>query len=218
MGIDTNPSSSSRNLGVVFDKNFNFRKQISFYIQEIYSSCQYHMRDLSRLRRHLSLQSAKALACALVTSRLDYCNSLLYGVTGGDIARLQQIQDTLARIVTRSNPFAHAPPLLESLHWLPIKFRIDFKVSLITFKTLQTGQPSYLHNILSIATPSRALRSNQGLLLTIPRVKTVTGSRAFGFCAPTIWNKLPISLRSLDSVPSFRKHLKTPLFRLAYPP
>ena len=214
MGVDTNPSKFARNLGVVFDQNFNFRKQIT----QVCSSCRYHIRDLRRIRRHLSLQSAKSLACALVTSRLDYCNSLLYGVAGGDIARLQQIQDTLARIVTRSNPFAHAPPLLQSLHWLPIKFRIDFKVSLLTFKTLQTGQPSYLHNTLSIATPSRALRSNQGLLLTVPRVKTVTGSRAFGSCAPALWNKLPLSLRSLDSIPSFRKHLKTHLFGLAYPP
>ena len=214
MGADTNPSKSARNLGVVFDQNFNFRKHIT----QICSSCRYHMRDLRRIRRHLNLNCAKSLAYALVASRLDYCNSLLYGVAGGDIDRLQNVQDELARIVTRSRPFSHAPPLRQSLHWLPIVSRINFKVILLTFKTLQTGQPSYIHNILFKATPSRALRSNQGPMLVIPRVKTVTGSRAFGSCAPALWNSLPLSLRSLDSIPSFRKHLKTHLFGLAYPP
>ena len=131
----------------------------------------------------------------------------------GTIDRLQR-----ARVVTRARPFAHAPPLLQSLHWLPIKFRIIFKVRLLTFKTLQSGQPSYLHSILTKATPSRTLRSNQGPLLIVPRVRTVTGSRAFSSCAPALWNSLPLSLRSLDSTACFRKHLKTYLFGLAYPP
>ena len=154
--------------------------------------------------------------CAL--ARLDYCNSLLYGVSGSDIHRLQRVQNTLARVVTRARPFTHAPPLLQSLHWLPIKFRIHFKLMLLTFKTLQAGQPSYLNSLLAKATPSRILRSNQGPLLTIPRVKTVTGSRAFSSCAPVLWNSLPLSLRSLDSIAPFRNHLKTYLFGLAYPP
>ncbi len=101
------------------------------------------------MRKHLKLDSAKTLAYALVASKLDYCNSLLYGVAGVDTDRLQRVQDTLARVVTRSGPFAHAPPLLKSLHWLPIKFRINFKVKI---KTLQSEKPSYLHNILAKAT------------------------------------------------------------------
>ena len=214
MGVETSPSESARNLGVTFDKNFNFGKHVS----QVCRSCMYHIRDLRRIRRHLTLDCAKTLACSLVATRLDYCNSLLYGIGNGNIARLQRVQDTLARVVTRSRPFSHAPPLLQSLHWLPVKHRINFKIRLLTFRTLQTGQPSYLCDILVRANPSRILRNNQGPLLTVPKVKTVTGSRAFSSCAPGLWNSLPFSLRSLDSIASFRKHLKTFVFGLAYPP
>lgn len=212
--VETTPSKSARNLGVLFDQNFNFSKHIS----QVCSSCYYHIRDLRRIRRHLNLDCAKALASSLVTSRLDYCNSILFGIAGGELGRLQRVQNTLARVVTRSDHSAHAPPLLQSLHWLPIKSRIDFKINLLTFKTLQFEQPAYLHNILTKATPSRALRFNQGTLLSVPRVKTVTGSRAYRSCAPKLWNSLPISIRELDSIPCFKKHLKTHLFATAHPP
>ena len=102
--------------------------------------------------------------------------------------------------------------------YLKRQIKINFKVMLLTFKTLQSGQPSYLNSLLAKATPSRILRSNQGPLLTIPRLKTVTGSRAWSSCAPLLWNSLPLSLRSVDSTAPFRKHLKTHLFGLAYPP
>lgn len=214
MGVDTKPSKCARNLGVVFDQNLNFRRHIS----QVCRSCFYHIRDLRRIRRHLSLDNAKSLACALVASKLDYCNSLFYGLAEKDIKKLQRVQDTLARVVVRALPLAHAPPILRSLHWLPLRFRINFKVRLLTFKTLQLGQPSYLHDLLAMAKPSRSLRSNQGPMLTVPRVKTVTGSRAFSACAPVLWNSLPLSIRSLQSVASFRKYLKTHLFELAFPP
>ena len=187
-----------------FDQNFNFRKHIT----QVCGSCRYHIRDLRRIRRHLTLDNAKFLACALVASRMDYCNSLYYGLAEKDIKMLQRVQDTLARLVTRADPLSHAPPILKSLHWLPIRFRIDFKVRLLTFKTLQLELPTYLHSLLSKAIPSRSLRSNKGLLLGVPKVKTVTGSRAFSYCAPVLWNVLPEKLRSLQSVPFFRKHLK----------
>ena len=96
-------------------------------IPQVCSSRSYHVRDLRRIRRHLNLENAKSLAsqpCALVTSRLDYCNSVLQGVAGKDLEKLQRVQNTLARAVTGSRPFAPAAPLLQSLHWLPIKFRI----------------------------------------------------------------------------------------------
>ena len=214
MGVETKPSESAMNLGVVFDEDFNFRKHIS----HVCSTCFYHIRDLRRIRRHLSLDNAKSIACALVTSRLDSCNSLFYGLAEKDIKKLQRVQDTLARVVKGARSFVHAPPLLRSLHWLPIHFRISYKVRLLTFKTLHLEQPSYLHDLLVKATPSRLLRSNQGPLLTIPRVKTVTGSRAFSSCAPVLWNSLPLSLRSLHSPASFRKNLKTYLFDHAFPP
>ena len=70
----------------------------------------------------------KLLASALVTSRLDYCNSVLQGVAGKDLERLQRVQNTLARILTGSRPFAHAAPLFQFLYRHPIKFRINLKL------------------------------------------------------------------------------------------
>ena len=110
------------------------------------------------------------VACALVISRLDYCSSVVRGVAGKDLERLQRVQNTLARVVTGSRPFAHAASLLQSLNWLPIKFRINFKISLLISKVLKTGQLSYLHSILSKSVPKRTLRSSQGTLLVEPRV------------------------------------------------
>ena len=85
LGVKTNPAKSARNLGVIFDKNFTFHSHFSV----VCNSCFYRMRDLQRLRCHLDLDSAKLLVTALVYSRLDYCNSLLYGIADIDLTRLQ---------------------------------------------------------------------------------------------------------------------------------
>ena len=214
MGVDTKPSKSARNLGVIFDQNFTFRGHIS----QVCASCFYHIRDLRRIRRHLNLDNAKSLATALVTSRLDYCNSLLYGAAEKHIQKLQRVQNCLARVVTRSPPLTRSQPLLRSLHWLPVHYRLSYKVRLLTFKTLHSEQPSYLRDMLAVVSPTRSLRSNKGMVLSVPKVKTKTGARAFSSCAPALWNSLPLRLRSAPSVTTFRKHLKTYLFDLAFPP
>ena len=133
LGVKTNPAKSACNLDVIFDKNFTFRSHISV----VCSSCFYHMRDLRCIRRHLDLDSGKLLTTALVPSRLDYCNSLLYGIAGIDPTRLQRVQNQLAHLVTKSPPFTRSIPLLRSLHWLPVGFRILFKINLLTDKTLR---------------------------------------------------------------------------------
>ena len=84
VGVKTNPAKSARNLGVIFNKNFTFHSHISV----VCSSCFYHMQDLRHIRRHLDLDSAKLLATALMSSRLDYCNSLLYGIADIEVTRL----------------------------------------------------------------------------------------------------------------------------------
>ena len=121
LGVESYPVKSARNLGVIFDKNFNFRSHIS----AICSSCIYHIRDLRRIRRHLDLDSAKLLANAVVSSRFDYCNSLLSGIAETDLTKLQRVLNRLARVVTKSPPFTRSVPLLRSLHWLPVKYRVQ---------------------------------------------------------------------------------------------
>ena len=185
------------------------------HISAVCSSCFYHMWHLRRIRCHLDLDSAKLLATALVSSRLDYCNSLLYGIA---LTRLQRVQNPLARIVTKSPPFTHSVALLRSLLWLPVKFRILFEIILLTYKTIHAKQPAYFHSMLAGSLPSCSLRSNNKNSLSVPRVKTNTGARAFHSCALSLWNNLPLSVRSAISDATFKKHLKTHLFGLAFPP
>ena len=213
LGVKTNPTISARNLGVIFDKNFTFRSHISV----VCNSCLHHMWDLWRIRRHLDLDSAKLLATALMSSRLDYCNSLLYGIADFDLTRLQRVQNQLARLVTKSPPFTRSIPLLRSLHWLPVRFRILFKINLLTYKTLRGKQPVYLYSMLAASIPSRSLRSNNDNNLSVPRVKTNTGAGGFHSCAPSLWNNL-MSVHSASSVATFKKYVKTHLFDLAFSP
>ena len=214
--IKPNSSSakSARNLGVIFDKNFNFRSHIS----AICSSCIYHIQHLRRIRRHLDMDSAKLLANALVSSCLDYCNSLLSGFGETDLTKLQRILNRLACVFTKSPPFTRSVPLLCSLHWLSLKYKVHFKICLLTYKALHEEQPVYLHSLIATSLPSRSLRSNRGITLSIPRIKTNTGAKAFSSCAPSIWNNLPLSVRSVTSVATFRRRLKTYVFDLAFSP
>ena len=156
---------------------------------------------------------------ALVSSRLDYCNSLLQGVAVRDMLKLQRVQNCLARVVTRAGRFAPSAstPLRHSLHWLPVSFRIQFKILTLTYKTLSSGKPSYLADLIHLATPNRNLRFNKGPLLSAPKCKTKTGTRVFSVCAPSLWSKLPLSIRSSESLTCFGQRLKTHLFGLAYP-
>ena len=192
LGVKTNPVKSARNLSVIFDKNFTFRSHISV----VCSSCYYHMWDLRRIRRHLDLDSAKLLSTALVSSRLDiaihFCMVLLTLTS-----RLQRVQNQLARLVTKSPPFTRSIPLLCSLHWLPVRFRILLKINLLTYKSLREKQPIYLHSMLATSIPSRSLRSNNDSL-SVPRVKTNSGARAFRFSL-----LCPFSLEQPPSVCSF---------------
>ena len=112
LGVKTYPAKSARNLGVIFDKKFNFRPHIS----AICSSCIYHIWDLRHIRRRLDLDSAKLLVNALVSSRLDYCNSVLSGTAETDLTKLQRVWNRLAHVVTKSPPFTRGVPLLHSLH------------------------------------------------------------------------------------------------------
>jgi hypothetical protein len=204
-----NPSTSARNLGVVFENDLSLKKHISSICQTSF----FHIRCLRQIRSSLDLNSAIILANSLVSSRLDYCNSLFYGLPDSSVHRLQRIQNSLARAVMPSfNRRDHITPALHKLHWLPIHERIVFKIATITFKVLNNHQPAYLFELLTRHNPSRSLRSSSQNLLSVPRVDLEIGRRSFKFAAPTIWNRLPLSVRSCSSLSCFRSALKTHLF------
>ena len=214
LGQDTNPSTSVKNLGVLFDSSLNFRKHIS----KTCRTCFYHIRDLRRIRKSLSLDLAKQIAVALVSSRLDYCNSLFHNMPENDIARLQRVQNCLARVVTNAPRFSRSVPILKRLHWLPVKFRIHFKICAITFRTLKENQPAYLADLLVRPKCSKYLRSTNSNRFVVLRIKTKTGSRAFTISGPALWNALPVPIRNAKTILTFRKLLKSHLFDLAFPP
>lgn len=203
------PSSSARNLGFVFDSGLSHKKQISSVCQSSYL----YIRQLRQIRSVLDTNTATVLANSLISSRLDYCNSLYYNLPDSSITRLQRIQNSLARVVLPSTKrHDHITPALRKLHWLPVKQRITFKIATLTFKTLHHGQPTYLSNLITRHNPVRSLRSSSQSLLRVPVIKSEIGRRSFSFAAPTVWNSLPPSLRTTTSLSSFRSSLKTHLF------
>ena len=171
-------------------------------------ACFYHIRDLRRIRKSLSLDLAKQIAVAFVSSKLDYCNSLFHNMPDKDIARLQRIQNCLSRVVTKAPRFSRSVPILKRLHWISVKLRrIHFKICAITFRTLLVWPKC-----------SKYLRSTNSNRFVVPRMKTKTGSRAFFISGPALWNALPVPLRNAKTILTFRKLLKSQLFDLAFPP
>ena len=144
---------------------------------------------------------------SLISSCLDYCNSLLYGSSQANIHKLQRVQNVIAKLVCASN--ACSSDALYSLHWLPINQRIKFKLASLTFKLLQHQSPSYLASLIIPYLPSRALRTQGQQLLAKPHVKTAIGSRPLRVAASTIWNSLPLHVRQSPSFDSFKRNLKT---------
>jgi hypothetical protein len=204
-------SSSARNLGVYFDQDLSLSRHIS----SVCSSSFFSIKQLRQVRSTLDHNSSVLLANALVSSKLDHCNSLYYGLPLSSLKHLQLIQNSLARLIFPSvKRTDHITPLLHKLHWLPVKLRIDFKICLITFKTLQNRSPAYLSELLIPYIPSRTLRSSDQHLLKVPTLRSSAGRRSFSFAAPSLWNSLPHSLRCSSSLASFRSGLKTFL----YPP
>ena len=143
---------------------------------------------------------------------------LLYGVPKNTSNKLQTVQNTAARIITRTLRFSHVTPILEELHWLPVQERIKYKILTHTYKALNGEAPIYMRNLLEVYIPRRDLRSkNEAATLVLPRSRTVTyGDRSFMTAAPKLWNSLPSNLRSATTLCSFKKALKTHLFKCSY--
>ena len=137
LGNQVLPVQSVGNLGVVFDSNFSF----SDHVSQVIKSTRVHARDLYRICPLLDLNTSVLLANAVVSSRLDYCNSLFLSLTDFELIRLQLVQMSLCRVVTRSSKYSHITPQLKKLHWLPVKYRIQFKIGLIIYKIHKAKYP-----------------------------------------------------------------------------
>ena len=182
----------------------------------VMSKCQgalYHLRSIAQIRHFLDEDATRTLIQALVISRLDYANSLLIGVSKLYIRPLQLIQNSAARLITRSPFRDHITPILYRLHWLPVEYHVCFKVLLFYFNCLRGSAPNYLIELLNIYEPIRPLRSSSQLLLNVPKSFSKLGDRSFEVYAPKEWNQLPLSIRSITSLCSFKRNLKTYFFK-----
>ena len=206
------------NLGVHVDSHLSMSKHVS----NICQLCFFHLRQLRSVRRSITTEAATALVHAFISSRLDYCNSLLYDIYDTLLNKLQRVQNAAARLINCTCKFDHVTSFLrDTLHWLPIKQRIQYKIATLVYKSLNAMAPQYLKDMclpVSALSGRQQLRSATNLDLVVPRTYTKTiGPRAFAACGPSLWNSLPSGMRlNTQSVSDFGKKLKTYLFQNAY--
>ena len=214
--VDVIPVYSAKNLGSWFDSHMD----MATHITKTCGSAFFYLYNIRHIRKYLTSECTEKLIHALITSRLDYCNSLLYGVPDHHVQKLQRVMNASARLIFCATKHCHITPFLKQLHWLPIRLRIEFKILLITFKVLQGSAPKYLIDLISVLPPSRydLRRNNKGILLSTPKrfTKATMGDRSFMTAAPRLWNSLPISIRSACTTNDFKKKLKTFLFKKAF--
>ena len=203
-------SSTATNLGFKFDKYLCCHDQI----KQVCKSSFYFIRNIAKIRNYLTDSATESVVHAFITSKLDYCNSLYYGLPKYLLKRLQCIQNSAARLVVQARKFDHVTPVLIKLHWLPVCFRIMFKILLMVYKCLHDMAPPYLANVIKPRKTSRSLRSTTMEYLEEQRSRLVTyGDRSFSVAGPKLWNNLPLQIRKSSSIQSFKKELKSHLFK-----
>ena len=188
---------------------------MNVHIGKICSKAFRGLYNIRQIRKFLTAQSTKTLIHAFVSSHLDYCNALLSGLPKYQLDRLQKVQNAAARVIFRIAKFDHITPALIDLQWLPVTFRVQFKLLLFVYKALRNQSPPYIKDLLSLK--QAAIRSSAQSLLFVPKVNCSTlGDRAFAHAAPVLWNSLPLTIKTSSSLAIFKKQLKTFLFKKAF--
>jgi len=160
-------------------------------------------------------KTVKTLVQAFISCRLDYCNSLLYGVTNNIMRRVQSLQNAAARLITGARRHEHITPVLCQLHWLPVRRRVEFKLACLVRQALCGQMPTYLADDSRLVSEGNrlSLRSSFNNMCTVPCTHNSFGDRSFGATCLRIWNSLPRGLRILDfSYKQFETLLKTYMF------
>ena len=176
--------SSVKKLGVTLDSNLSKPQHISNTCKAAYIQIRY----IGSIRHLLTTQATQTLVCSLVLSRLDYCNSLLSDCPQYLLDKLQKVQNAAARLVGKANKSDHIHPILETLQWLPVTHRIQYKISTICFSSISGTAPRCMSYLLQPYTPARQLRSTSDTRIFVtPCVNTNTfGERSFSYAAPSV--------------------------------
>ena len=180
-------------------------------------TCYFLLRRLASIRRFLTSAATTTLVSAFVLSRIDYCNSLLFGSTHDVTSHLQRIQNYAARVILRLPMSSSITIHLESLHWLPVKVRSTNKIAYLSYYCHSSTAPSYVTDMLH-KKPSHT-RSSSGTMPLLNRPahsKATLSDRSFSFASSSVWNSIPNDVRCAPSLSSFKCRLKTYLFRSVY--
>ncbi len=146
VGTESIPvTETTNNLGVTFDSAMSMKS----HINSVCKSGYYHLRNIARVRKCLTSDACVTVVHAFISSRLDYCNTLLVGVPDCHLNKLQRLQNSAARVITFTRKREHITPVLYDLHWLRVRQRIMFKILLLTYKALNGKAPAYISEMLS---------------------------------------------------------------------
>ena len=209
-GCSVTISSSVRNLGVTFDQSLSFRQHVA----NVCRLCYLEIRRISSVRHLLSDDATKPFCVLLFCHVWITVMLCLLVLQNTSLKNSRKFRIMLSRLVFRCSKFDHVTPLLHSLHWLPVHLRIDYKISSLCFKVLESTAPSYLSDLLHVYTPPRQLHSSSDdRLFCVPHVRTKSyGQRSFAYQGANTWNQLPLSVQHSQSLASFKTKLKTHLF------
>ena len=186
----------------------------SAHVSSVCRSAYCFLRQLRPVIRSMSIKAAKTVVHAFISSRLDYCNSLVHGINDTLLRRLQAVQNAAARVVSGTHRCDHVSPVLRQLQWLPVRQQVDFKLAMLVYKALNNLAPQYLSDDCQlVAATSRQLRSSGNFKCTLTSTSTCLGDLAFAAARPPLWNDLQAQVRQPDlSLDTFRQKLKTYLF------
>ena len=177
----------------------------------------YALYKIGRIRNFLDEKSIEILIHAFITCRIDQCNNLLYGLPDSHTSKLQRIPNSTARLVTRTRFHDHITPILQNLHWLPVRYCIMYKILILTYKCIHGLAPLYLQELIQEYKPTRNLRSSSKLSLVFATVSTLTyGHRSFSKASAELWNNHPMHVKNCKTLYQFKSSLKTHLFKVAF--
>ena len=205
-------SESACNLGYFYDSTMKGCTHINKLSSMLYIT----IKRISRIRYTIDLDTTKTLVQALVTMKLDYCNSLMLGTPGYNISKLQHIQNAAARVVYGKRFVLHITPYLKELHWLKVRERITYKIACLMYKCVNGTAPKYLQELV-LKTHNTALRSSSQLKLPISKSNlSFIHKSSFSSMGPRTCNSLSQHLRCAENLDTFKGLLKTHLFKCSY--
>ena len=143
-------------------------------IQRLCRTSVAQLKNIADVRRFITQDSAEKLVHAFVTSQLDYCNGLLYGLPATSLQKLQRVQNMAARVLTGTHRHEHVTPMLHQLHWLPVQYGVLYKTALLTYKALHGEAPGYLSDLIAAPRSVRSLLSTTHNVLASPRTRLKT--------------------------------------------